>query len=369
MLRVRRSSRKRRPTPVAAGAAAAKKRVTTFQPTPVVIPDVTSIPVSTPMPIVSSVQQTLANIQLPVQSTVDVSSRQVMPANICQLPTSEYGPNAGIYSIPCNIDVHTPTQNLSIYDEISINVPQNIKEKIANSEYIELATLLSTNATSKQKLVVHQGELIWQTLQNTVKIVSIEQWTKAFMIFTSVYCTAHPNRFQELLKYMYIIRLGTEQFSGLGWKVYDEQYRLRKARNPASSWATVDLELWLLHMNANTGASVNQQSLVLNNGNFNLKCYSFNYTSRCYRQSCPYSHTCLTCSGMHPVVNCPVKGNIRQRPALPDMQRQAFHQNARFGGLGNQRPNLQPHNFTFRYPQQQPRVRFNQARPLSPYAN
>jgi hypothetical protein len=31
-----------------------------------------------------------------------------------------------------------------------------------------------------------------------------------------------------------------------GWVQYDEQFRLRKARYPTSSWGVVDMELWLL---------------------------------------------------------------------------------------------------------------------------
>jgi hypothetical protein len=34
----------------------------------------------------------------------------------------------------------------------------------------------------------------------------------------------------------------------LGWVSYDEQFRLRKARVPQSSWADVDVELWLLYV-------------------------------------------------------------------------------------------------------------------------
>jgi hypothetical protein len=32
----------------------------------------------------------------------------------------------------------------------------------------------------------------------------------------------------------------------LGWVNYDEQYRLRKATSPSSSWGVVDMELWML---------------------------------------------------------------------------------------------------------------------------
>ena len=48
------------------------------------------------------------------------------------------------------------------------------------------------------------------------------------------------------------VRLGAQRSSSLGWKPYDEQYRLRKARNPMSSWGIVDVELWLLYISLST---------------------------------------------------------------------------------------------------------------------
>ena len=68
----------------------------------------------------------------------------------------------------------------------------------------------------------------------------------------SIYCSAHENRFQELLKYMSDVRLGAQRSSSLGWKPYDEQYRLRKACNTMSSWGIVDVELWLLYISSST---------------------------------------------------------------------------------------------------------------------
>jgi hypothetical protein len=47
--------------------------------------------------------------------------------------------------------------------------------------------------------------------------------------------------------HMHVIRLAASRVSNLGWVSYDEQFRLRKARAPQSSWADVDVELWLLN--------------------------------------------------------------------------------------------------------------------------
>jgi hypothetical protein len=49
---------------------------------------------------------------------------------------------------------------------------------------------------------------------------------------------------------MHVIKLAALRVSSLGWVSYDEQFRLRKARAPQSSWADVDVELWLLCVSA-----------------------------------------------------------------------------------------------------------------------
>jgi hypothetical protein len=58
--------------------------------------------------------------------------------------------------------MHTPHQMVGIASDITVNVSQNIKEKIKRGEYVDLASLLTNNQhnDSKQKLILQQGELI-----------------------------------------------------------------------------------------------------------------------------------------------------------------------------------------------------------------
>jgi hypothetical protein len=54
-------------------------------------------------------------------------------------------------------------------------------------------------------------------LQDTQRLVPIEgeltvqQGNNKVIIFTSIYCLAHPNRFHELLKYLSDVRLGAKR--------------------------------------------------------------------------------------------------------------------------------------------------------------
>ena len=196
---------------------------------------------------------------------------------------------------------------LSVNDDIALHVNSNIQEKIQKGEYIDLSTLLvNCHDQNTQKLVFVGGEFLVQPKTPQIKISSIDQWTTAFITYMYIYCKAHQSRFMELLKYMYMVRLGANR-SKMGWKFYDEQFRLRKARDPASSWATVDYELWILHMNNNTlNGSTNQ--IPNNASNISpFKCYPFNFDGHCSKQLCRFRHLCIRCSGSHPLIYCPQK--------------------------------------------------------------
>jgi hypothetical protein len=158
-----------------------------------------------------------APITLP--QTTDHSTDQV-PINI-----TTTGSNTGNKStyfpvqIGSSLDqMHTPHQIVGIASDITVNVSQNIKEKIKRGEYVDLASLLTNNQhnDSKQKLIFQQGEIILQPDQNYKKIISIDTWTTAFIIFTSIYCSVHPEKIQELLKYMSMVRLGASRCANLG---------------------------------------------------------------------------------------------------------------------------------------------------------
>ena len=69
--------------------------------------------------------------------------------------------------------MHTPHQMVGIASDITVNVSQNIKEKIKRGEYVDLVSLLTNNQhnDSKQKLIFQQEELILQPGQNFKKTI------------------------------------------------------------------------------------------------------------------------------------------------------------------------------------------------------
>ncbi|XP_062617622.1 uncharacterized protein LOC134279286 [Saccostrea cucullata] len=204
------------------------------------------------------------------------------------------------YEAPCMID--------SVNTLLSSNVSQNIKDKIVNSKYVDISLLLDntsmTEAAEKKIYFNEKGELVTkESSKAKININTIEKWTDAFLIYSSIYASAHQDEVQGLFKYMHDIRLGATR--GMGWKKYDEQFRLRRSVNPSISWAGIDPELWLMYMHAPSQQAVSTQpspGQITHN-----KCFNFNYRGFCSKQGCGYLHMCIKCNNGHPISSCPLK--------------------------------------------------------------
>ena len=117
-------------------------------------------------------------------------------------------------------------------DAIAFHVPEAIKRKIRQHEFMNLAVLLkgvvelSELYGSNLISLNDKGQLETRPKSVTDKITSIARWTDAFLIFSSIYLLEYPQRTQEILKYMSLIREAAACNAGFGWRHYDEQFRL-----------------------------------------------------------------------------------------------------------------------------------------------
>ena len=223
-------------------------------------------------------------------------------------------------------------------DRLGTSTPQNIREKIWRGEFIDFNVLVDSqdNATQvmqdaaeqeRANLTVAQVEGMWVLKPFTPpppppknKIFSIEAWTNAFLVYMSIYIEAHPASVHDLLKYCHLIRSAASRYHGFGWRDYDTEFRHRLHRR-GGSWATMDGELWLLHVvgggsprmvrgvdyprrftRENRGTERRRyQPLTKPNMNFRPPaprpsqcCYDFNNRG-CTRRFCRYPHRCMQC--------------------------------------------------------------------------
>ena len=113
---------------------------------------------------------------------------------------------------------------------MGVHVTKHLREQIINGEYIDLGLLLdkaSTERANMQEANASGQLVVKQKVGKT--ITDISMWLDAFLIFTSIYISAHPNSSQGLLKYMYDVKLGASRSKGLVWSDYDQQLMLSES--------------------------------------------------------------------------------------------------------------------------------------------
>lgn len=244
-------------------------------------------------------------VQLPVMEDIPEQPQAISGDRIV-----DQGP-APARSVPSASGIDTgamPSPLLSVGDTVGAHVSQATRDKIWGSEFIDLGILLETNQEllTTQTLTLVDGAFVLKSKGSKKKIETIEAWTDAFIIYMAIFTQRH-DRGQELLKYMSVVRLAAKSFRGIGWKSYDEQFRLRQARQPERSWAVVDGELWLTCLTTSMSRS---GDLLTQNKTFGAKggCYDYNFKGFCQRTNCGYVHKCLQCGGGHPKISC-FRGN------------------------------------------------------------
>ena len=183
-----------------------------------------------------------------------------------------------------------------------------MKSKIINSQYFDLALLLDNTSLSNdsvRKIYLNKkGELV--TVEGdkaSNKIATIEKWIDAFIVYFSIYASAHPTPAQDLFKYIRNVRLGEARgWGGLEWKEYDEQFRMRRSINPLISRADIDTQFWIMFIHL---PQIHSLATVGQHQHFsNKKCFDYNFKGFCSRISCQYLHRCIKCTGGHPMLSC-----------------------------------------------------------------
>ena len=205
----------------------------------------------------------------------------------------------------------------SVDDDLGMHVPQSTKQKIVKGEFIELHSLLDRHPVNDQenKLVLNNGQLSVKPVSQ-IKILDIQTWLDAFFIFMSIYLAAHSKQAQQLLKYMANVKAAASRSTGFGWREYDRQFRVKKARNACIPWNKIDQELWLLYVNS---SSVPRQNTLQQKA-----CFDFNNKGFCVRPYCQYSHSCLKCTGKHPATKCQETNQNSNKPPVSNNEKNSY---------------------------------------------
>ena len=198
-------------------------------------------------------------------------------------------------------------------DEIFAHVPSSLRQQICNGEYINLALLLKGGMELQDFCeggslkLTSNGDIEMRAKVCKDKVPSIDKWTDAFLIYTSIYLTQYPDKAPQLLHYMFVIREAAVRQRGHCWCEYDEQFRIRQANNP-SSWSVINNDLWWRCMQLPVPVSSSTTSaptVFPASSSKSYTCFDFNKGVCHWPSPCKFPHTCSSCgSSSHGAVTC-----------------------------------------------------------------
>ncbi|CAG2231067.1 unnamed protein product [Mytilus edulis] len=232
------------------------------------------------------------------------------------------GTESNIFNENIQFSQSLPCLEESLFDQIGCYVPMKLKDKIWKHEFIDL-NLLIKSPRELANFPDHEGDLVVKGGHMRIEslpcraIPNIHTWTSAFMIYMSILLEKQSSLAQELLKYMRDIRFAANKSHG--WGTYDEQFRLRKAQRPQSSWAVINQDLWSFYITtamrdqgqsneSKVGFSSQSEplhSFRQSSGQQNVQqprtCNAYNTKGkRCNFNPCRFKHGCSACGGQHP---------------------------------------------------------------------
>lgn len=201
--------------------------------------------------------------------------------------------------------------------QIGINIPNNIRKRIKNNDYIDFLDLIPNwdprHEDEHLSLQLDTNNAPVFVKKVAKKTMTYFQWSAAFDIFIIIYLQEHKsititdqtNLIRELFTYRKHIGEILKQDGD--WLSYDKHFR-SEIKDRGDSWSTVRFDLQMFYnINKKTEPTkpvVFQKSR--SNANFTKgHCVLYNSRSeRCENNNCIYKHICQKCDGPHPVFLC-----------------------------------------------------------------
>uniref|UniRef100_A0A8W8NVY3 C3H1-type domain-containing protein n=1 Tax=Magallana gigas TaxID=29159 RepID=A0A8W8NVY3_MAGGI len=157
-----------------------------------------------------------------------------------------------------------------------------------------LGTLLDNVFTGDEPLsiVVQAGKIELQQPASHKTLITIPQWTDAFLVFSTIYLQKFPHEACILLKYMFTVREIHKLHENQPWRMYDESFR--KIRETSLlPWERVVTELRLKLVSMGLKSPTQFQAHNGKQQPFRAKqCYNYNNGQKCNSLPCRFAHTC-----------------------------------------------------------------------------
>lgn len=208
---------------------------------------------------------------------------------------------------------------------ISAMVPQKLKQKKLEDQFIDLAVLLPNNLvpgpdSSNYTFKLEKNDNISVVPKKAKQSInSIFQWTTAFLRFVAIYAEKFPNATPNLIKHAETVR-DMAASGNVSWQTYDKQIRMdRQIRG--TPWGKINVEFML---QAQRSRQENKQSFrsfrtrpgqrsAFTNQLPRGICWSYNREGGCKLERCKFQHICTECKKNHPKTKCRTQAVVKNQ--------------------------------------------------------
>ena len=198
-------------------------------------------------------------------------------------------------------------------------VPEQIRKKIVNYEYINLDVLLPDfHDVQTFSLLAAKGKTEKVTFSSGKSLInSFPVWLDAFLTYSAVVITAIPSEALGILHHIATVQR-LQKVDG-DWLYYDRQFRQRRAnrRTPFSEFRQT---LYDEAREKNKLSSVSIPTTHVTN-RFSSRidvpkgyCYDYSNSGSCRNGvNCKFLHRCPSCRAKHPAVYCRARADTNRR--------------------------------------------------------
>ena len=151
-------------------------------------------------------------------------------------------------------------------------MPTQIKQKIWQQQYINIALLLKGNVELQELCsgglihITESGNIETRPKITKEKVTNIEKLTDIFLNFFFHLFGKVSKQNPRVLQYMSIIREAASRTNiGLAWRLYDKQFGLRRAIQ-VQSWDHINADLWLRVLGTSIPSTATKPSSVNSGG-------------------------------------------------------------------------------------------------------
>ena len=207
---------------------------------------------------------------------------------------------------------------------LGAHVPSNIRAKIWNGQFVEMAHLLPSYTAQDDTRNSKPDSKTQQKVEP--KPLRLPDFAAAFRIFITIRAERSPQDAPGMLKHLDTIHEMHRLFGPQAWQHYDRAFRWAMQHNAQMTWGTLDVELYMQATALGLRAQQLPQSRSPMPGTrqhgrgFGFRptntCWAYQRSGVCHNKDCKFkdTHACMSCGGAHGSMHCSASASSMKSP-------------------------------------------------------